>query len=150
MGPRSRISRSICSRRDDWTGNALAPLGSLSGRHRATGDGAILRSANEHLDEIVVQGVIELALKMPGELGMIEIAGMNWEYVGVNWDGRVLQINQNFDHAAIFARRKGEQRMIVELEVFLNHSEFAGACHASILLRMVYLGRTGATPVPPA
>jgi hypothetical protein len=52
---------------------------------------------------------------------------MNREHVGVNRDGRVLQINQNFDQAVIFARGKGEQRMIVELEVFLNHPEFAGA-----------------------
>ena len=91
------------------------------------GDGAILRGAGKHFDEIVVQAVIELALKMPGELGMIEVAGMNRQNVGVNRDGGVLQIDQNFDHAAIFARGKGEQRMIVELEVFLNHSEFAGA-----------------------
>jgi hypothetical protein len=137
MGPPSRISCSICSRRDGWTDKRLAPLASLFVRRWTTGFGAILRSARKHFDEIVVQSVIELALKMPGELGMIEVAGMNRQHVGVNGDGRVLQIDQNFDGAAGFARGKGEQGMIVELEVFLNHSEFAGAGHASILLRMV-------------
>src|SRR5208337_341644 len=122
MGPRSRISCSICSRMD----NALASLVSLSDRHWAAGYGAILRGAGKHLDEIVVQSVVELALKMPGELGTIEVALMNREHVGVNRDGRVLQIDQNFDSAVVLARGKGEQRMIVELEVFLNHPEFAG------------------------
>src|ERR1700687_1467276 len=113
MGPRWRISCSICSRTD----NALASLASVSGRHRAAGDGAILRGAGKHFDEIVVQPVVELALKMPSELGMIEVAGMNRKHVGVNRDGRVLQIDQNFDSAVVFARGKGEQRMIVELQV---------------------------------
>src|ERR1019366_641409 len=119
MGPRWRISCSICSRTD----NALASLTSLSGRHQAAGDGAILRGAGKHFNEIVVQAVVELALKMPGELGMIEVAGMNREHVGVNRDGRVLQIDQNFDNAVVFARGKGEQRMIVQpqmIEDFLQ------------------------------
>ena len=101
----------------------LASLASLSGRHRAARDGAILRGAGKHFDEIVVQAVVELALKMPGELGMIEVAGMNREHVGVNRDGRVLQIDQNFDNAVVFARGKGEQRMIVQpqmIEDFLQ------------------------------
>src|SRR5208282_401742 len=135
MGPRSRISRSICSRTDNWADKALAPLASLSGRHRTAGDGAILRGADEHFDEIVVQSVVKLALKMPSELRVIEVAIMNRKHVGVHRDGRVFQIDQNFDRAAIFARGKGEQGMIVELEVVLNHPEFAGARHASILLR---------------
>ena len=117
MGPRWRISRSICSRTGNWTDNALAPLASLSGRHRAVGDGAILRGAGKHFDEIVVQGVVELALKMPGELGMIEVAGMNRKHVSVNRDGRVFQIDQNFDSAVVLACGKGKQRMIVEPQV---------------------------------
>jgi hypothetical protein len=51
---------------------------------------------------------------MPGELGMIEVAGMNRKHVGVHRDGRVLQIDQHFDYAVVLARGKGEQRMLVE------------------------------------
>ena len=97
--------------------NALASLAALPGRHRTAVNGAILRGAGKHFDEIVVQSVVELALKMPGELGMIEVARMNRKYVGVNRDSRVPQIDQNFDNAAVLARGKGEQRMIVALQV---------------------------------
>ena len=34
----------------------------------------ILRRADEHLDEIVVEAVVDLALQMPGKLRVIEIA----------------------------------------------------------------------------
>jgi hypothetical protein len=51
---------------------------------------------------------------------MIEVARMNREHVGVNRDGRVLQIDQNLDHPVIVARGKGEQRVLVELQVIAN------------------------------
>ena len=117
MGPRWRISCSICSRTDNWRDNALTLLVSLSATHRAALDRAILRGAGKHFDEIVVQCVVELVLKMPRELGMIEVAGMNREDVGVNRDGGALQIDQNFNHAVVFARGEGEQRMLVKLQV---------------------------------
>ena len=129
MGPRWRISCSICSRRD----NALASLASLSGRHPAAGDSAILRGAGKHFDEIVVQAVVELVLQMPGELRMIEVAGMDRKHVGVNRDGRALQIDQDFDNAVIFARGKGEQRMIVELQVIENFLQGVGVWHGFIV-----------------
>ena len=66
---------------------------------------------------------------------------MNREHVGVNRDRRVFQVDQNFDDSVIFTRGKSEQRMLVELEVFLNHPEFAGARHASILLKLDGRGR---------
>ena len=34
----------------------------------------ILRRGDEHLDEIVVEAVVDLALQMPGKLWVIEIA----------------------------------------------------------------------------
>jgi hypothetical protein len=74
----------------------------------------------KHFDEIVMQAVVELVLQMPGELGMIQIAGMNGEHVGVNGEGGVFQVNQNFDDAILLARGKGEQGMLVKAEV-LKH-----------------------------
>ena len=80
------------------------------GRH-----GPILRGAGEHFDEVVVQRVVELALKIPGELRMIKVTRMDLKLVGVNRDGRVLQVDQDFNHSLILARRKREQGMVVEL-----------------------------------
>src|ERR1035437_8748663 len=126
MGPRWRISSSICSRTDNWTDNVLALLASLSGRHRAAGNGAILRGADKHFDEIVVQAVVQLVLKMPGKLGMIEVARVNRKHVGVNRDGRVFQIDQNFDSAVVLACGKGKQRMIVKLQVIEDFLQGVG------------------------
>ena len=55
-------------------------------------------------------------LQVPGELRMIEIAGDESKHVGVNRDGRVLEIDQNFDLSVIFAGGKSEQGMIVEAQ----------------------------------
>ena len=60
----------------------------------------ILRRVREHFYKVVVQSVVELALQMPGKLGMVEIAGVNGEHVGVNGDGGILQVDQNFYGAA--------------------------------------------------
>ncbi len=103
---------------------------------------AILRSAGKHFDEIVVQSVVDLALKMPCELRMIEVAGVDRKHVGMNGHWRVLEVDEHFDPTVIFARRKSEQRMLVKFEVLLHGSELAGARHASILLRP-----TGEMPV---
>src|SRR5271165_3783572 len=123
MGPRRRISRSICSRMD----KASSFLAFLSAEHRA-----ILRGTEKHFDEIVVQSVIELVLQMPGELRMIEVAGMDRKHIGVNGDGRVLQVDQNFDRSTVLARGKGEQRMLIELQMV--EDSLQGIGHASIVL----------------
>ena len=76
--------------------------------------GAILRRVGEHFDKIIMQGIVELALKMPCELRMIEIARMDRENVSVNRDGCVLQIDPYFYHSVILAGGKSQQGMIVE------------------------------------
>ena len=58
---------------------------------------------------------------------------MNRKHVGVNRDGRVLQIDQHFDHAVIFARGKSEQRMIVEPQVIENFLQGVGVWHGFIV-----------------
>src|SRR6202041_156035 len=132
MGPSSRTSRSIFSRRD----NRLASLipRALPRACRAL-NRAILRGANKHFDEIVVQPVVDLALKMPRELRIIEIAGVNGKHVGVNRHGRVLQVDEHFNHAVIFACGKSEQRMFVQFEVLLDSGEFSGVRHVATLMK---------------
>jgi hypothetical protein len=59
---------------------------------------------------------------------------MHLEHVGVNRDGRVLQIDQNFDPAIILVRGKCEQRMIVELQVIKDFPQSSGVGHRIIVL----------------
>ena len=88
----------------------------------------------KHFDEIIVQSIVELVLQVPGELGMVQIAGMHFEHVGGNRDGRVLQIDQNFDPAIVLARGKCEQRMIIELQVIKDFPQSSGVGHRIIVL----------------
>src|SRR5208337_4396245 len=120
MGPCTRISCSIISRAD----KALA---SLSGKRRTGRDSTLLRSVGKHFDEIVVQAIVELALQMPGELGMLEV-------------------DQHFDYAVVLARGKSKQRMLVEPQVIGNFLQGVG--HGSIVLRRSVLSSQFSAPRP--
>ena len=63
----------------------------------------VLRGVGEHFYEVIVESVVELALQMPGKLGMVQIAGVNGEHVGVNGDGGILQVDQDFNGTVSFA-----------------------------------------------
>jgi hypothetical protein len=78
---------------------------------------AVLRSADEHLDKIVVQRVVKLALKAPFKLRMIKIARMQIKIISMHRHGRVLELNDNFDTVALGSRGKVQQRMFVETEL---------------------------------
>ena len=95
----------------------------------------ILRRADKHFDEIIVQAIVKLVLQMPRELGMIEVARMNRQNVGMDWHGQVLEIDQNFDNAVVFTSREGEQRMLVETQMLENPLKGVGSGHAFIVLR---------------
>jgi hypothetical protein len=87
----------------------------------------------KHLDEVVVQAIVELALQMPRELGMLKVAGMNWQHVSVDRNGRVLEVDQHFDNAVILPSGKSQQRMLVEPQVIDDFLQGVG--HGSIVLR---------------
>ena len=63
--------------------------------------GKILRRANEHLDQIVVQTIVQLTLKCPLELWMVEVARMKFEGVSMNWNGRILEPNQDLHRVGL-------------------------------------------------
>jgi hypothetical protein len=46
----------------------------------------VLRCADKHFNQIVVQAVIELALKTPFKLGMIEVPRVQVEVIGMHRD----------------------------------------------------------------
>ncbi len=79
--------------------------------------GAVLRSADEHFHEVVVQGVVELALEAPFELGVVEVAGMEVEIVGVHRDGFVFEFYDDFYAGSLGAGGKVQERMLVEAEL---------------------------------
>src|ERR1700728_3280805 len=96
----------------------------------------ILRRVREHFYKVVVQSVVELALQMPGKLGMVEIASVNGEHVGLNGDGGILQVDQNFYGAIVFADGEGQQRMLVEPQVIADFFDRVGSRHPYIVLRL--------------
>jgi len=82
--------------------------------------GSILRSADEHFDEVVVQCIIELALKTPFELRMIEIARMQVEVVSVHRHGWIFELNNYFHAISLRTRRKIKQGMLVKTQLVEN------------------------------
>ena len=79
-----------------------------------SGGRPVLRRADEHLDEVVVQRVIELPLKAPLELRIVEIPRMQVEVIGVDRNALVLELDDDFDALAFVARIEVEQRMLVQ------------------------------------
>jgi hypothetical protein len=72
-----------------------------------------LRGADEHLDEVVVHAVVEVALKGPGELAVLDIAGVDRGVVGVQAEGGVLHSDDELDCAVMVARGEVEEGVIV-------------------------------------
>jgi hypothetical protein len=109
-------------------------------RSSTAGHLAVLRRADEHLDEIVVQRIVELALEIPGKLRVIEVSRMDLKLVGMHRDGRVLQIDQDFNHAVRFPRGESQQGMIVKLKMGADLFQFCRVRHPVILLKEVECG----------
>src|SRR5579864_70427 len=116
MGPRSRISCSIFWRRAFIHRSTCLQL-------PAAAIGAVLRRANEHFDEVVVQGVVKLALETPFKLRIVQVAGMKVEIVGVDGHAFVLEANNDFDAVSLAASRERQQRMLVEAQLMKHALE---------------------------
>ena len=93
---------------------------------------AMLRGADEHLDQIVVQAVEELALEGPFELRVVEIAGMQFEIVDVNRRLSKFRADDHFHRIALGAGVEFDKRMLVESELVL-HERKAVASHPAIV-----------------
>ena len=64
-----------------------------------------------------MQGVVQLALEGPLELGMVQVARMQVEIVGVHRDCRRLELDDDLDAFALVAGGKIQQRVLVEAEL---------------------------------
>src|SRR5262249_41000195 len=59
-----------------------------------------LRCTREHLDEVIVQGIVELPLKSPLELRMVQIPRMQFEVVRMHVDVGVFESDDGFHSLA--------------------------------------------------
>ena len=64
-----------------------------------------------------MQAIIELPLKRPFELGMVEIPRMHLKQVCVHRHGAMLQLNRNFDAFSLDGRPKIQERMFVKTQL---------------------------------
>ena len=94
------------------------------GKHRSQSllpaIGAILRSADEHFDEVIVQGIVELALKAPFKLSIVEVTRVHIKIISVHRHGWIFELNNYFHTISLGARRKIQQRMLVKAELIEN------------------------------
>jgi hypothetical protein len=79
--------------------------------------GAVLRGADEHFHEVVVESVEELALEGPLELRVVEVARVQLETVGVHRDRFVFELDDDLDTFAFGAGGEIQQWMFVEAEL---------------------------------
>jgi hypothetical protein len=79
-----------------------------------------LRIAREHFDDVVVEAVVELALKGPGKLLVLDFARAQQENVSVDLDALGLEVDEDFDAVFGFARVEAEKRMLVAREFMLH------------------------------
>jgi hypothetical protein len=78
---------------------------------------AVLWRANEHFHEVVMQGVVELALEAPFELRIVEIAGMQIEIVDVYGHRLISKFDDDFDAVSFRACGEIQERMFVEAQL---------------------------------
>jgi hypothetical protein len=93
---------------------------------------SVLWRANEHLDEVVVQGVVELALEAPFELRIVEIARMKIEIIGMNGDAFVFELDDDFHAFSLRARGEIQKRVLIKLKLSENAIETRGGIGHSV------------------
>jgi len=67
---------------------------------------AILRSADEHLHEVVVKGIVKLALKAPFKLRVVKVARMKIKKISVYRNRRVPELDCDLHTLTFGARGK--------------------------------------------
>ena len=78
---------------------------------------AILRRADEHFDQVVVQAIVKLTLKAPFELGVVQVARMQVEVVSMHWDGWILKLDDQLNAIALGTRAEIKQGVLVKAQL---------------------------------
>jgi hypothetical protein len=112
--------------------------------------GTILGRADEHLDEVVVQRIVELALETPFKLGMIEVPWMEVEIIGMHGHGLIFELDDDLYSITLGARREVQEGMLVQAELRENaiKAGSGGFRHSGIVKQIV--GSGGMTNCPGA
>lgn len=61
-----------------------------------------------------------MALEGPLELRVVQISRMQIEVIGVDRDRRILELDDQLNPVTLGSRRKVEQRMVIEPQLFLH------------------------------
>jgi len=64
-----------------------------------------------------MQAVIKLALEAPFKLRIVQVTRVQIEVIGVDRDGRILELDHQFDAFAFGTSGELEQRMLVKAEL---------------------------------
>ena len=102
---------------------------------------AMLRGADKHLDQVVVQAIEELALEGPLELRIVEIARVQLEVVSVNRRIGEPWTDDDFDRFALGAGIELDERVLVEAKLLLHAGEAVGG-HLAIVADLLYSYRS--------
>src|SRR5437879_463105 len=114
---RDRRGKSPCSERRELVhaqGSPLRSSAAVRSHPLPLTVFSVLRRANEHLHEIVVERVIELPLEAPLKLRIVEVPRMQIEIVRMHRNAFILEPDDDFHAVAFRARRESQQRMFVE------------------------------------
>jgi hypothetical protein len=87
---------------------------------------AVLWSSDKHLDKVIVERVVKLALKAPFELRVIEIAGVKIEIISVHRNGVVFELDNDFHPFPLGTRGEVQQGMFVEAQLCENAVKASG------------------------
>ncbi len=87
-----------------------------------------------------MQAIIELALKSPLKLRMIQIPGMQFEVISMHGHGPILELNDDLDRLAFGTGGEIQQRMFVELQLRPNtvQAGLTGFTHEEIVVESVF------------
>lgn len=64
-----------------------------------------------------MQAIVELALKAPLKLRVIQVAFVQVKIVGVHWNRRISELNDDLDAVSLVARREVQERVFVEAQL---------------------------------
>src|SRR6266542_207462 len=115
MGPRQRISSRMRARKSISEGLLAVFL-------------AALRGAHEHLDEIIMQTIVELPLEVPLELWMVQIARVQFEVVRVHRKIGIAELDNDLYPFAFDTGVEYKQRVLVEPELLQDKGQAAIGC----------------------
>src|SRR5580704_14650523 len=87
---------------------------------------AVLRRADKHLHQVIVQAIEDLPLEGPLKLRIVKIAGMQLEIVGM--DARLGEARPDYDldSLAFSTRIELHQGMLVEPQLLLDSRQAIG------------------------